>query len=88
MVSFSETALISLFTFECSVILFLFIWFMDCTMKLLPYSRSGAKLSKDKRKKCHWCRRSSLRILIKCSSCQKHFFCLDCIKDRFFSFNS
>ncbi|KAL5579283.1 hypothetical protein UlMin_011725 [Ulmus minor] len=52
-------------------------------LQVLPFGRNGAKLNRAKKKKCHWCQRS-LRILTKCSSCQKLFFCLDCIKERYF----
>ncbi|KAI9121161.1 hypothetical protein K1719_008194 [Acacia pycnantha] len=47
-------------------------------LQVLPYER------KCKRKKCHWCQRSDSWNLIKCSSCQKEFFCMDCIKERYF----
>ncbi|KAM1139082.1 hypothetical protein ACFX2B_036482 [Malus domestica] len=55
------------------------------TFQFLPYN--VGKLRKGKRKKCHWCRKSGSGVsscLIKCSSCQKHFFCLNCIKERYF----
>ncbi|KAJ4837741.1 hypothetical protein Tsubulata_015334 [Turnera subulata] len=42
------------------------------------------RLRKGKRKKCHWCRRSGLTTMIRCSSCRKEFYCLDCIKDQYF----
>ena len=48
-------------------------------LKVVPY---GVSLKKGKRKKCHWCQRSDSWNLIKCSSCQKEFFCMDCIKER------
>ncbi|XP_062087361.1 lysine-specific demethylase JMJ28 isoform X2 [Humulus lupulus] len=55
-------------------------------LQVLPCARNVGNLGGDKRKKrCHWCQRSGSRILIKCSSCQKHFFCLDCIKERYFN---
>ncbi|GAV67423.1 JmjC domain-containing protein/WRC domain-containing protein, partial [Cephalotus follicularis] len=41
-------------------------------------------LRRGKRKRCHWCRRSGIRRLVKCSSCRKDFFCLDCIRERYF----
>ncbi|PSS24699.1 Lysine-specific demethylase [Actinidia chinensis var. chinensis] len=52
------------------------------TMQILPFERNVAKLKKAKRKKCHWCRRSSYRTLIKCSTCKKEYFCTDCILER------
>ncbi|GMP74919.1 hypothetical protein CsSME_00032173 [Camellia sinensis var. sinensis] len=53
------------------------------TMQIMPYSRNAAKLKKAKKKKCHWCQKSSYRVLIKCHSCKKEFFCMDCITERF-----
>ncbi|CAN4083927.1 unnamed protein product [Withania somnifera] len=53
------------------------------TMQAVPFTRNGKNLSKVKRRLCHWCRRSSYRVLIKCSSCKKQYFCLDCIKERY-----
>nr|KYP62985.1 Lysine-specific demethylase 3B [Cajanus cajan] len=41
-------------------------------------------LKKGRRKKCHWCQRSDSWSLIRCSSCQREFFCMDCIKQRYF----
>ncbi|KAL2341967.1 hypothetical protein Fmac_009907 [Flemingia macrophylla] len=41
-------------------------------------------LKKGNRKKCHWCQRSDSWSLIRCSSCQREFFCMDCIKQRYF----
>ncbi|KAM3285253.1 lysine-specific demethylase JMJ25 [Capsicum chacoense] len=54
-----------------------------CTMQAMPFARNGKNLSKVKRRLCHWCRRSSYRVLIRCSSCKKQYFCLDCIKERY-----
>lgn len=48
--------------------------------------RDVAKLRKGKWKKCHWCRKSSYRTLIKCGACRKQFFCVDCIEERFVYF--
>ncbi|KAK7302681.1 hypothetical protein RJT34_13575 [Clitoria ternatea] len=44
----------------------------------------GRNLKKGRRNKCHWCQRSDSWNLIKCSNCQKEFFCMDCIKQRYF----
>ncbi|KAJ6292449.1 hypothetical protein OIU78_024594 [Salix suchowensis] len=52
-------------------------------LQVLPYKRDGVRLRKGKRKKCHWCRRSGLRTLIRCSSCRKEYYCLDCIKEQY-----
>ncbi|XP_073220747.1 lysine-specific demethylase JMJ28-like [Cicer arietinum] len=43
-----------------------------------------SNLKKGRRKKCHWCQSSDSWNLIKCSNCQKQFFCMDCIKERYF----
>ncbi|KAL1336037.1 hypothetical protein HN51_030453 [Arachis hypogaea] len=50
-------------------------------LQVVPY---GVNLKKGKRKKCHWCQRSDSWNLIKCSRCQKEFFCMNCIKERYF----
>ncbi|KAK7362966.1 hypothetical protein VNO77_05091 [Canavalia gladiata] len=52
-------------------------------LQVVPYG-SNLKKGKAKRKKCHWCQRSDTWNLIKCSSCQREFFCMDCIKERYF----
>lgn len=52
-------------------------------MQAVPFARNRKNLSKVKRRLCHWCRRSSYRVLIKCSSCKKQYFCVDCIKERY-----
>ncbi|KAF1882305.1 hypothetical protein Lal_00038951 [Lupinus albus] len=44
----------------------------------------GRNLKKGKRKKCHWCKSIDSWNLINCSGCQKEFFCMDCIKERYF----
>ncbi|CAL0312014.1 unnamed protein product [Lupinus luteus] len=51
-------------------------------LQVVPY---GPNLKgKGRRKKCHWCQRSDSWKLIKCSSCQNKFFCMDCIKEGSF----
>nr|KYP51258.1 Lysine-specific demethylase 3B [Cajanus cajan] len=49
---------------------------------IVPY---GSNLTKGqgKRKKCHWCQRSESGNLIQCSSCQREFFCMNCIIERY-----
>ncbi|XP_076942717.1 lysine-specific demethylase JMJ28-like [Bidens hawaiensis] len=49
------------------------------TMQVLPSIKANVKAST---KKCHWCRMCSYRVLIKCLTCKKHFFCEDCIRER------
>ncbi|XP_068497063.1 lysine-specific demethylase JMJ28-like isoform X2 [Phaseolus vulgaris] len=47
-------------------------------------AQCGRNLKKGRRKKCHWCQRSDSCTLIRCSNCQREFFCMDCIKQRYF----
>lgn len=54
------------------------------TVQILPSVREVEKLKRGKRKKCHWCRKSSYRTLIKCTACRKQVFCVDCIEERGF----
>ena len=53
-----------------------------CVVQVVPYGQ-GLKKGKGKKKRCHWCQKSDSGNLIKCSSCHKEFFCMDCIKERF-----
>jgi hypothetical protein len=47
----------------------------------VPY---GPSLKKgNTKRKCHSCQRSESLNLVQCSSCNKEFFCFDCIRDRF-----
>ncbi|WOH09162.1 hypothetical protein DCAR_0728617 [Daucus carota subsp. sativus] len=55
-----------------------------CTMQILPHVKETVKLKQGKRRNCHWCRKSSYRILVRCKSCQKESFCEDCIEERGF----
>ncbi|KAI4299269.1 hypothetical protein L6164_032744 [Bauhinia variegata] len=64
-------------------------YFRSKNVERLPVGKlqvvpDGRNLKKARRKKCHWCQRSDSWNLIKCSSCQKEFFCMDCIKERYF----
>ncbi|XP_071697347.1 lysine-specific demethylase JMJ28 [Rutidosis leptorrhynchoides] len=49
------------------------------TKQNLPSIKANAKAST---KKCHWCRMCSYRVLVKCLTCKKNFFCEDCISQR------
>lgn len=49
------------------------------TMQNLPNIKANVKAST---KKCHWCRMCSYRVLVKCLTCKKNFFCEDCISQR------
>lgn len=55
-------------------------------LKVLPYKRNVDSLRKGGRKRCHRCKSSDSSSLIKCSSCKKKFFCMECIKERFVCF--
>ncbi|KAJ9566080.1 hypothetical protein OSB04_002046 [Centaurea solstitialis] len=49
------------------------------TMQILPSIKANVKATT---KKCHWCRMCSYRVLVKCLTCKKQFFCEDCIHER------
>ncbi|KAL4563144.1 hypothetical protein LXL04_027178 [Taraxacum kok-saghyz] len=49
------------------------------TMQVLPSIKANVKAAT---KKCHWCRMCSYRVLVKCLTCKKQFFCEDCIRQR------
>ncbi|XP_050227373.1 lysine-specific demethylase JMJ28 isoform X2 [Mercurialis annua] len=53
-------------------------------LQVVPFKKDIVRLRKGKRKKCHWCRRIGLKSLIRCSSCRKQFFCMECIKKQYF----
>ncbi|KAI3680618.1 hypothetical protein L6452_35391 [Arctium lappa] len=50
------------------------------TMQILPSIKANVKATT---KKCHWCRMGSYRVLVKCLTCKKQFFCEDCIRERY-----
>ncbi|GFQ02306.1 lysine-specific demethylase jmj25 [Phtheirospermum japonicum] len=51
------------------------------TMQVVPFAENVKKM---KIKKCHWCRKTNCPSLIRCLTCRKRFFCLECIKERYF----
>ncbi|KAJ9136251.1 hypothetical protein P3X46_033343 [Hevea brasiliensis] len=53
------------------------------TLQVVPFKKDMLRLRRGKRKKCHLCRRSGLKTLIRCSSCRKQLYCMDCIKDQY-----
>ena len=67
------------------IIVLFWINYDDCVvfMQILPSVKEALKFKKGKRRKCHWCRKSSYRILVRCKGCQKESFCEDCIGERF-----
>ncbi|XP_022716006.1 lysine-specific demethylase JMJ25 isoform X2 [Durio zibethinus] len=54
------------------------------TLQVEPYKKNVVNLRRGRSIRCHWCRKSGVRSLIKCSSCRQQFFCLDCIKEQYF----
>ncbi|XP_071709167.1 lysine-specific demethylase JMJ28-like [Rutidosis leptorrhynchoides] len=58
----------------------------ESPVKRLPSNNKQnvkATVKKKINNKCHWCRLSSYRVLVKCSTCKKQYFCEDCIDRRF-----
>ncbi|KAE8664499.1 Lysine-specific demethylase 3B, putative isoform 3 [Hibiscus syriacus] len=55
------------------------------TLQFLPCKKNGTNLRRGRRIRCHWCRKGGASNLIKCSSCKEQLFCLDCIKEQYFS---
>ncbi|KAL3851261.1 hypothetical protein ACJIZ3_013143 [Penstemon smallii] len=51
------------------------------TMQVVPFAEIAKKRII---KKCHWCRETKYQCLIKCLTCKKRFFCVGCIKERYF----
>uniref|UniRef100_A0A1J3CJA9 Lysine-specific demethylase JMJ25 n=1 Tax=Noccaea caerulescens TaxID=107243 RepID=A0A1J3CJA9_NOCCA len=45
-------------------------------MQVVPFN------GKEKKKRCHWCGTKGFRDLVRCLSCEREFFCLDCIEKR------
>ncbi|KAK4761286.1 hypothetical protein SAY87_006179 [Trapa incisa] len=55
------------------------------SVKVLPHKRNGDNVKRNGgRKKCHWCKRSNASNLIRCLNCRKEFYCMECIKERYF----
>lgn len=69
-------------SFACFVLLFPNVFYFFVSFVFFKVVGYGGNLKKGRRKKCHWCQRSESWSLIKCSTCQKEFFCMDCIKER------
>ncbi|KAM7256579.1 hypothetical protein ACFE04_012320 [Oxalis oulophora] len=53
-------------------------------MQVLPWKENVLSLRRGMRKRCHYCKKGGVKKLVKCSSCRKEFFCIDCIKERYF----
>ncbi|KAI3718807.1 hypothetical protein L6452_19691 [Arctium lappa] len=57
------------------------------TVQMLPSIKANIKSAakkKNNKKRCHWCKWSSYRVFVKCSTCKNQFFCQDCIDERFY----
>ncbi|CAJ2678394.1 unnamed protein product [Trifolium pratense] len=50
-------------------------------LQVVPYGPSLKKVNT--KRKCHLCQRSESVNLVQCSSCNKEFFCYDCIRERY-----
>ncbi|XP_075503003.1 lysine-specific demethylase JMJ28-like isoform X1 [Primulina tabacum] len=50
------------------------------TMQIVPFAWN---MKRRKIRKCHWCKQSKGRLLIKCLACRKRFFCVVCLKQRY-----
>ncbi|KZV16035.1 hypothetical protein F511_26164 [Dorcoceras hygrometricum] len=50
------------------------------TMQIVPFA---GDMRRKKIRKCHWCKQSKGRLLIKCLACRKRFFCAVCLKQRY-----
>ncbi|KAI3498865.1 hypothetical protein L1887_34651 [Cichorium endivia] len=56
------------------------------TVKMLRSAKAKVKASAKKKiiKRCHWCKYTSYRVFVRCSTCKKQFFCQECIDKRFY----
>ncbi|KAI3765147.1 hypothetical protein L2E82_15173 [Cichorium intybus] len=58
------------------------------TVKMLRSAKAKAKVKASAKKKiikrCHWCKYTSYRVFVRCSTCKKQFFCQECIDKRFY----
>nr|ADQ37351.1 unknown [Arabidopsis lyrata] len=51
-------------------------------MQVVPFKGNLVNGRKEKRKRCHWCGTRGFGDLISCLSCEREFFCIDCIEKR------
>ncbi|CAH1415722.1 unnamed protein product [Lactuca virosa] len=56
------------------------------TVQMLPNIKENIKASAKKNiiKRCHWCKYTSYRVFVQCSTCKTQFFCKECIDKRFY----
>ncbi|XP_019086962.1 PREDICTED: uncharacterized protein LOC104722919 isoform X2 [Camelina sativa] len=51
-------------------------------MQVVPFKGDLVNGKKEKKKRCHWCGTRGFGDLISCLSCEREFFCIDCIEKR------
>jgi len=62
----------------------LFIWFCwFVVVKVVPFKGDLVNGRKEKKMRCHWCGTRGFGDLISCLSCEREFFCIDCIEKRY-----
>nr|AGN12868.1 putative protein binding/transcription factor/zinc ion binding protein [Leavenworthia alabamica] len=51
-------------------------------MQMVPFKGNLVNGKKEKKKRCHWCGTRGFGDLVTCLSCEREFFCIDCIEKR------
>ncbi|CAD5328614.1 unnamed protein product [Arabidopsis thaliana] len=51
-------------------------------MQVVPFKGDLVNGRKEKKMRCHWCGTRGFGDLISCLSCEREFFCIDCIEKR------
>ncbi|KAL1195151.1 Lysine-specific demethylase JMJ28 [Cardamine amara subsp. amara] len=51
-------------------------------MQVVPFKGNLVNGRKEKKKRCHWCGTRGFGDLVTCLSCEREFFCIDCIEKR------
>lgn len=52
------------------------------SVKMVPFKGKVVNA----KKRCHWCGTRGSEDLISCLSCEREFFCVDCIEKRYLEF--
>jgi lysine-specific demethylase 3 len=52
-------------------------------MQVVPFKGDLVNGRKEKKMRCHWCGTRGFGDLISCLSCEREFFCIDCIEKRY-----
>lgn len=55
-------------------------------VKVVPFKGNLVNGGKEKKKRCHWCGTRGFGDLISCLSCEKEFFCINCIEKGIFGY--